>query len=857
MRLRRGREILLTAGLLALLVGAGLVTTFWLRLHQSVPELSGAVTAPGLDDVVIVRIDSFAIPHIDAADDHDALFAEGWMHGSERLWQMELLRRVAQGRLAELFGSVALPTDRLMRTLGVWRAAGQAVASMDSSARADLQAYVDGVNARIASWSRPLPPEFELLGIRPEPWSAQAAAAIGKLMTLDLSSWQEELSRWHASRVLPAAKFDSIRPRWPRWAPSILEPSVPPGVLARAAALRLRSATPGVGTSATLAKSPVRLASARLADVQESRERSRDGGRGPDLSRLDPLGLVAGISLTASNAWVLGGERTATGHPLLANDTHLGLRAPSIWYIVGLRSRAGPLDAAGFSIPGVPGVVIGLNRGVAWGFTNGMVDDMDFAVEAVNLDGSAYRTATGWRDFAVRPETLQVRGQAPEVLRVRRTVRGPVLSDVLPGVNETLSAVWAGAHTTGGLAALLAMDRTPDPVAFDTAVRRFDGPAQNVLWASADGHIGYRLAGAVPRRPGWNGTEPVSSQEMGSGWDGLEPPDSLPAALFGPGEAVARPPGDFLASANNLQAPNLFGVFGVDYDPFRARRIVDRLSEAHGWGVEDMEGLQRDVHSLLADMLLGQAVSAARSLHADSAAELLAGWNRRADTASRGAGLFYTWLYRLRSLVGADEYGGGGRWAYLPMTAFLDIVLHDPSSPWVDDVRTDTVETLVGLERRAMSDAIRASRLRRWADLNRERSGHPLGRVPWMNRLFRFDVGPAPVPGGPHTVRVAAPGAWARLDTTSWRPPHVGGFGPSERFVASLEPGGPRGWVLLPTGEDGNPMDRHYRDMAARWDSTGTLVPLPMEVDSIRAITVTRVRLVPPADVRRASRRGR
>jgi len=835
----RVRDLLVWAGTLALFAGGVLVTLVWLRLQGTVVEPEGARVAAGLHDSVVVRLDSLAIPHIDAADDHDVLFAEGWMHASERLWQMELLRRTARGRLAAVFGPGALPTDRLLRTLGVWEAAGRAVDSLDASTREDLAAYVAGVNARIESWTGPLPPELAILGIRPEPWTARATAAVGKLMALDLSSWSSELSRWHASRVLPPEKYEEIRPRWPDWAPTILESELPPGMLALG---------PGPRSSAGTDGSPAGLAAPARWIGAPPAGGSSAAGRGPPAGAgaLDPLGVLSSIALTASNAWVLDGDRTASGRPLVANDTHLGLRAPSIWYAVGLHARTGRIAAAGVSIPGVPGVVIGMDRGVAWGFTNAMVDDMDFAVEAVNLDGSAYRTERGWRDFGVRAETLQVRGRDdPEILPVRSTIRGPVLSDVLPGVNETLSAVWTHAHTTGGLGAILAMDRAEGSAGFDSALAGYDGPAQNVLWAGSDGRIGYRMAGAVPRRSGWDGSAPVSSREMGAGWIGLVSPDSLPAAIFGAGTVRGPPPEGFLASANNLPGPDRFGEFGVDYDPFRARRIVDRLSEAHGWGVREMEALQRDDHSLLADLLLGQAVGAARGIRADTVASLLAAWNRDADTASRATGVFYAWLYRLRSLIAADEYGGGGHRAWFPMQGLLDIVLRRPNSPWIDDVRTDSAETLSGLERRAMADAIRASGLRPWGELNLERSGHPLGRNGWLDRVFHFDVGPRPVPGGPHTVRVAAPGGWAALDSTSWRPPHVGGFGPSERFVAELDPGGPRGWILLPTGQGGNPLGRHYRDMAARWDSTGTLVPLPMDLEAIRAVTVSRLRLLP------------
>jgi len=875
------RSALLTAVSLVVLVAGGVVTGAWLRMRDSVPDLSGTVETPDLRDSVIVRVDSLGIPHIDAGSDRDALWAEGWMHGSERLWQMELLRRTARGRLSELFGSVALPTDRLMRTLDVWGAAGRALAALDTASRADLDAYVAGVNAAMRRHEGSLPPEFRILHVRPRSWSPRASLAIGKLMALDLSDWSAVLARWGATRSLSADRTSLVAPRWPEWAVTTLPGGAGAADSSSAAGASIDGARPpaprdtpaGAARSSAIAQ---RAPAARAVEAVDSV---------PDPDALDPLGLVRAVSLSASNAWVLGGERSATGRPLLANDTHLTLRAPSIWYLVGLRAGAGRLAVAGLSIPGVPGVVIGLDRSVAWGFTDAEVDDMDFAVETVSPDGAAYRTASGWRDFAVRAETLRVRGRKnPEILLVRSTVRGPVISDVLPGVHETLSEVWTAAYTTGGLAGILAMDRARGSASFDSAVRLYDGPAQNVVWIASDGHVGYRLGGAIPRREGWSGGTPAPASAMGDGWLGLVPPDSLPAALFraggtsggdaaarsegaGPEASAGREPGGggtskagpasvpvsaapdslpngYLVTANNLEAPGLMGRWGWDYDPFRSRLISDRLATAHGWGVREMEDLQRDTHSLLADFLIGQAIGAARAVGADSVGRLLVAWDRRADLDSRAAGLFYTWLYRLRYLIAGDEYRGGRGW--FPMEALVRIAQREPGTPWVDDVRTDTVETLAGLERRAMRDAIEASGLRPWRELNRERSQHPLGRVGWLDRLFGFDIGPRPAEGGPHTIRVSAPGAWSRLDSTDWKPPHTGSFGPSERFVAVLDSAGPRGWFLLPTGEDGNPFGPHYRDMASRWYSGGALFPVPLRRAAIRAITVGRLRLVPP-----------
>ncbi len=558
----------------------------------------------------------------------------------------------------------------------------------------------------------------------------------------------------------------------------------------------------------------------------------------------DDLRWLEGVGLHASNSWVLAGERTRSGHPLVANDMHLGLRAPAIWYVMGLHARAGGHATAGLTLPGAPGVIVGFNRGIAWSFTNGMVDDMDFAVETVSEDGSAYRTPRGWRDFTVRRETIRVRGRdEPVVHRVRETVRGPILTDALPDPGVTLSALWLAAGPTTELEGLMTMNRATRPGDFGRAVASFDSPQQNVLWAAADGTLGYRLSGRVPRRPAWSGELPAPAGVVGRGWPGTWPPDSMPSLRLPPPEADGR---GVLASANNLQAPGLFGTLGVDYPiPFRARRIEDVLETTRDASPEDMVELQRDVRSLLAERLVDRAVAAARRTGRDSAAALLGGWDRRVSRDARGAGLFYAWAYRLRSLVAADEYRSSRTWSYFPMAALLRVVEGDGDGGWVDDVTTDSVETLEGLEERALRDAVDATGLRPWGELHRERHTHPLGRKAWLERVFGFHVGPHPSPGAPRTVRPDDYRRWRSLDSASWRPPWTGDYGPSERLVVSLGPGPPTAGVLLPTGQSGLPFSPHYRDMSRRWRDGGGLAPLPLDSAAVETVTVDRLELVP------------
>ncbi|MFQ5689620.1 MAG: penicillin acylase family protein [Gemmatimonadota bacterium] len=838
--MRRIRRALADVLLTAVAFWGLAVTAAFFFARSSLQDLRGRARLPGLDSAVQVYVDSFAIPHIFGASETDVYRAQGYLHASERLWQMELLHRTAQGRLAELFGGAALGLDRFIRTLDLWGAAGRSLDALPRQERRLLEAYAEGVNERLASWSGPLPPEFLLLHISPQEWEPRATLAIGKIMALDLTSWREELSRLSARSRVDSARYRYLEPGYPEWGPRILEPppepaeSSPVALPPRLPTSAVSRAKPGPERSAPAGSA----ASGGRGFVEPSRGAASERWTELPGEGWDPIRFLSGLSLSASNSWAVAGVRSADGQPLLANDMHLALRAPSTWYVAALDATASGLHVAGLSLPGVPGIVVGYTRDVAWGFTNAMVDDMDFVVEAVNLDQSAYRHGSGWTPFVVREDTIRVRGRShPVIHTIRKTVRGPVISDVLPGLGVTLSVMWTGRRPTTEMLGLRGMARATTAAAFDAAVRRFDSPNQNVIYATASREIGYRLSGTVPRRRGWDGSIPVSFELVEEGrWD-VWPADSIPS--------LRNPPWGFLASANNLQARSLFGVIGTSYPtPFRARRIENRLSERSSWTVQSMGRLQLDTHSLFADRVIRRAVAAARRVGDDSVATLLASWDRRMELNSRAATVFQVWLQRLRELIAADEFRGArDDWAYFPTRALLR-TLEDGGGPWVDDVGTKRIEALPELEDAAMRTARAVSAGRRWGQVHRERSVHPLGSVGWLDRIFGFNVGPYPVSGGPMTVRPDDPGLWRALDSASWMPPFISEYGPSERFIAEVRPGGGIGYFLLPTGQSGNPFSSHYRDMARRWPA-GAPIPVPLDLESVRRQSAALLTLLP------------
>ncbi|MFQ5745898.1 MAG: penicillin acylase family protein [Gemmatimonadota bacterium] len=814
----RARALAAAGALLAWGLGI-LATAGWFVVRSSARAPEGTLPLPGLASRVLVVSDSFGIPSVFAEHEADALRAEGYLHASDRLWQMELFRRIASGRLAEVFGERALPTDRFVRTLDLWGAAGRALEVLSEAERARLRAYAEGVNARLREKGRVRPPELLLLGIRPEPWDPRASLAMGIVMNLDLSHWRNDLARFRARSFLTLEQSADLVLPYPDWGPTILSgpaptPSVPAG---RAAA--------GSAPGGRRAAGPVA---------------ARPPGRARDRA-WSPLDVLAAAGVrNASNAWAVDATRTRDGSAILANDMHLRLRAPSLWYVAALHARASGLDVAGFTLPGVPGVVVGYNRGIAWGFTNGMVDDMDFAVEEASADGASYREDGAWVPFRIRTETIRVRGRAaPDTLRVRETLRGPLISDALEGLGADLSAVWIAAHpdvpTTGlgGMAAARTLE------ALDGAVAGFASPHQNVVFASVSGRIGYRLGGRIPLRGGSSGALPVPARDMGRGWPGMWPPALHPGIL--------DPAAGFVATANNLQARNLYGRIGEDYPvPFRARRISDVLASRDDWTVETTAGLQRDVRSLLAERVLPACVAAARRIGADSTARRLESWDRDVSLTSRAAPILYAWLFRLRELLAADEFQEAPDWAFFPTSALLRAIEREDQGAWVDDVRTPDRERFADLAERALVDALRVTEGRTWGELHVERNGHALGRVRWLERLLDLDVGPYPSTGGPNTVRPDDYGRWNALDSTSWRPPWISEYGPSERFIARLSEAGARGWFILPTGQNGNPFSAHYRDMSPRWRE-GRFIPLSLDSVAVERRAARRFTLTPGA----------
>lgn len=554
------------------LVGGAVVSVY--AMH-SLPKLSGQTTLAGLSAGVSVRRDQADVTHILATQPLDAYRALGMVHAQERPWQLALNRRVMHGTLSEVFGPVSLPVDKLMRTLGIAQAAQAQWAGLPADAKEVLQAYADGINAHMASGAQADSPEFKLLGLKPQAqaakgefWTPQDSVGWALMMALDLGgNWGTEFARFSSAQAVDTAALWQLFPPYAGEAP--------------ASATDLAALYRSLGVYAT----PAQTAKASEAGPNNSILASANGPS--DSEKTDPasspvaslqqwadgLGHVEG---KGSNNWVVAGQASASGQPLLANDPHLGLSAPAIWYFARLQSPAGQgaqaahagLDVTGATLPGLPFVVLGRNAHVAWGFTNTNPDVQDLYLEAINPANPAqYRVPapagqTAWADFATRVETIRVKGQPDVSHTVRSTRHGPVLSDaqashaqVMDTSRFVLALRWAALdadnHTI--LAGLEGAHARSTDELLGVAYRHYHSPMQNVVAADTAGRVAYKAAGRVPARAPDNdlrGVAPAPGWEARYDWTGWIPYAETPEARFGtPANSAMMQPATVTASA--------------------------------------------------------------------------------------------------------------------------------------------------------------------------------------------------------------------------------------------------------------------------------------------------------------------
>ena len=698
---------------------------------------------------------------------------------------MEYQRRIGAGRLAEILGPRLVETDRFLRTIGYRRAAESAWKSLSPRARELVEAYVRGINSFLFS-SSARPVEFRILRCTPAPFDPVDSLVWAKLMAWDLGrNARDEIRRARFIAAVGEKRAAELLPPVPD-EPTILEHGewIPP-------------------RSPIVSRFPLpvsRLPVPLLAQLEAVFARA--GARDPG----DP-GL-------GSNSWVLAGSRTVSGRPILANDPHLALRAPSVWYVA--RLVAPGFSVAGATLPGLPGVVIGHNDRIAWALTSLEPDVEDLFVEELDpADPSRYRWRGEWKRFEARRETIRVRGGSDVVVLVRSSVHGPIVTDVLEGASSLGRAVafrWTALDDADRTAeAIEGIDRAADWKEFVSAVRLFRAPPQNFLYADVAGHIGYAASGAIPIRPRADGLLPVSGAGEDD-WSVYVPFEELPKVL--------DPARGFLVAANNrVSAGSVSDRTAWDGpEPYRARRITQRILAKERLGVSDVRSIQLDRVSLQAEellpLLLGTAPADAPSREA---LRRLRDWNREFAPESAAAAIYAAW-YRELARMPEDELGsvppGVVRSRFL-----IDALASD--SDWCDDLRTRARETCADFRSATLARAVSFLRRRlgrdpdrwRWDRLHHARFPHGVFEaVAGLRGIFSLETGQG---GDASTVNVGAyqlDGSFRMTD------------GPSYRQIVDLAD--PQAAVFVhPTGQSGNVFDRRYRDLLPLWRQ-GEFLPL-------------------------------
>ncbi len=801
-----------------LVLAAVLVLSGWFQLHRlktNAPFRTGIVEIAQLDAAVEVLRDSLGVPHIYATTEHDLYFAQGLVHASDRLWQMDQLRRVAGGRLSEVFGEVTIDSDRFLRTLGMERAARRDLLAYPAEVRALIEAYAAGVNAAIERWTGPLPPEFFLARARPEAWEAAHSVSIEKVMAWDLAAYGQTVALTRAYQRHGPELYRRVAPWYPEWGVTI------------------------VGDTPEQARRLGGLGSSGPERVTGSAEDGRAGGdarvgtRGPgapsppladagdDLPLPSGLGasLIEGASITrASNSWVVGGERTRSGRPLLANDMHLALGHPNVWYLVGLH---GPdVDVVGMSLPGVPGVVAGHNRAVAWGFTNASLDDVDLFVERhADGDPTRYQTVDGSEPFEAFEERILVKRGEPVTIQVRETRHGPVLAELDPGdAGDAVALRWAALDPSTTFHALTAFNSARSVADVIEGIDLMSNPHQNVVFADTAGAFGYWMGGTVPVRADGAGarTLPTRGWTGRSDWTGTLPFDRHPHVL--------NPAAGFVATANNRQTrdPVSRQISEDDWaPPFRAERITQLLEARSDHDVESMRAIQLDVVSDWERRYGALAVSAFRAAGLEADADALVAWDGAATLASREAALFQTWTRRLRTAMRIRTFRDPE--AHYPLMALTRAI--ESGDPAVD-----SLARLAALEAKELTAG------RPWGELHRLTLAHPMSGLPVFGRLFGFGRAEIPRAGSTFTIDVAS----FDQDLPPYRVTH----GPSQRHVVDLGDVDGGGGFILPGGQSGLPAHRNSFDQLERWRE-GELWLLPLDRSRVEARTVERLELRP------------
>ena len=800
---------------------------FYRAVRSSLPQRDGTVRLAGLVAPVTVTYDHLGVPNISASNLPDLFFVQGYVTAQDRLWQMDMIRRYASGNIAEVLGPKYVKYDRENRILGLREVADRAVGAMHAEQRAHFDAYAAGVNAYIAQHRDSLPMEFRFLRYTPAPWTVQDSVLAGLAMTkfLNYGEYREKIEKERVlAKLGPELTADlfvniSWRDHPPGSESDSIENDVPgetsPDENEEHGAGKVHRDNHGLASTST--ESPVEASSRSMAALRWSPASSDH--LLPLLDSISQPPLRPG-----SNNWVVSGAHTASGKPLLSNDMHLDLELPNVWYEAHL--QAGDFDVAGVTLPGLPYVIVGHNRRIAWGFTNLGPNVEDLYVENFNNQGQ-YLTPQGWMQPEHRQEVIHVKGKPDVTIDVVTTRHGPIITDLIPGEQRKIALKWTIYDPQASRIPFFAVDSARNWQEFEAAFSQFGAPAQNVVYADVDGNIGYQATGLIPMRASGDGSVPEPGDDDTHEWTGYVPYDKLPS--------VYNPPSGIIATANGRITPDNYPYeLSIDWmAPYRTQRIYKLLDQSKKFTPADMLAIQMDVVSAFDRFCAERFVYAVdhsqnATARARSAADLMRKWDGSMDTDSAAATIAVFSRRELEELLLraklGDQWEEYHRW--MSPVWLENILTHEPARwlpanyPSYDELLTAAVDSAV-----TDASATQALSLWKWGRVNRVDIKHPFwSHFPILKR--EAGTGSQPMSGDDQTVKQIAPP-----------------LGPSERLTVDFSD--LDGSTLnIVNGQSGDPFDDHYND---QWEAYyhGRTFPLPFTNDAVQQAAAHHLKLLP------------
>ena len=749
------------------------IILFKYLFHVSLPQYSGSKQLPGVDDSVEVFFDEYATPHVFATNEKDLFYVSGYLMARERLFQLSLSAASGRGELSLFIGDDRLSSDIYLRTFGIPFIAKELDKKLDDKTRKLLFAYCQGINDWIDESENNWPIEFRILRSKPIKWKTSDVIAFSRLMAYELQqSWKGE--------IILGALVEELGIKYAKG----LFPNDPDDIMI---------ATPYNNMGAFYNK------------ISKEERKIR--------SFLGMDGTVMG-----SNSWVINGNKTESGKPILSNDPHLGTKHPSWWYEMHL--KGGKFNISGVCLPGMPIPIIGQNENAAWGFTNIMIDDMDFFIETINPNNlNQYKHDNNWKEITIRKETIKLKSGSDTTITVRSTHHGPIITDIhgsLKNSKKQISMTWSGHFMSDELPTLIKMATIKNWDDFSDAVKTFSVPGQNIIYADINGNIGWRPAVKIPIRKNAKNLLPRPGEDSAYDWNGFVPFDEMPFLL--------NPKKGFIATANNKTIDDSFPYYISNQwaSPSRIKRIEEMLKDKTSTNLDYMQEIQMDQKSHLALEIVNHLLktkSNDNNKWLNKGHNILSEWDFIESPNSKGALVYHYILNALLKNIYGDEMNKIGE-NYLidfvnqPMVPVRSLIslLRAPNSIWFDDINTNEVESKSQILEKSIVDGIRLlekdfgnnDKNWKWSKTHTITQSHAMGSQKILNTLFNFNLGPFPSGGSSGSINKAEYKLLKDFDVA---------VAPSMRRIVDFNNLNETKFIL-PGGQSGLQNSPHYKDQS-------------------------------------------